>query len=119
MLDILRKKKRSWIITILLGLIIIVFIAFYGGSKPRGGPTQDIVEINGEVVSQSEFAAEYARAVERYRELFKGSVTPELLKTLNLKGTLLEEIIETRLVLQEARRLGLTSPTTSRSPRRS
>ena len=109
MLDVLRKKKRSWIIIILLGLIIIVFIAFYGGSKPSGGPAQDIVEINGEVISQSEFVLEYERAVERYRELFKGSVTPELLKTLNLKGTLLEEIIDTRLVLQEARRLGLTA----------
>jgi len=109
MLDILRKKKRSWIITILLGLIIVVFIAFYGGSRPGGNGAQDVVEINGEVISQREFALEYERAVARYRELFKESLNPELLKALNLKGTLLEEIIETRLVLQEARRLGLTA----------
>ncbi len=109
MLDILRKKKRSWIITILLGLIIIVFIAFYGGNNPSSGPAQDVVEINGEVISQTEFIQHYQRAVERYRELFKGSLTPELLKSLNLKGALLEELIDTRLALQEARRLGLTA----------
>ena len=41
--------------------------------------------------------------------MFKGSLTPELLKNLNIKNSLLEEMIEARLVLQEARRLGLTA----------
>ncbi len=33
MLDFLRKQKRNWGITILLGIIIVVFIAFYGGQQ--------------------------------------------------------------------------------------
>jgi peptidyl-prolyl cis-trans isomerase D len=109
MLDFLRKKKRSWIITILLGLIIIVFVAFYGGSKQQTGAASNVAEVNGESISQREFIMHYQRAVERYREMFKGSLTPELLKNLNLKHSLLEELIEARLVLQEARRLGLTA----------
>ena len=109
MLDFLRKKKRSWIITILLGLIIIVFVAFYGGSQQPTGVASNIAEVNGESISQREFIMHYQRAVERYREMFKGSLTPELLKNLNLKQSLLEEMIEARLVLQEARRLGLTA----------
>ena len=107
MLDFLRKKKRSWIITILLGLIIVVFIAFYGGSQQPTGVTSHVAEVNGESISQREFIVHYQRAVERYREMFKGSFTPELLKNLNIKQSLLEEMIEARLVLQEARRLGL------------
>jgi peptidyl-prolyl cis-trans isomerase D len=109
MLDFLRKKKRSWIITILLGLIIIVFVAFYGGSQQPTGVASNVAEVNGESISQREFIMHYQRAVERYREMFKGSLTPELLKSLNLKQSLLEEMIEARLVLQEARRLGLTA----------
>jgi peptidyl-prolyl cis-trans isomerase D len=109
MLDFLRKKKRSWIITILLGLIIIVFVAFYGGSQQPTGVASNVAEVNGESISQREFIMHYQRAVERYREMFKGSLTPELLKNLNLKHSLLEEMIEARLVLQEARRLGLTA----------
>jgi peptidyl-prolyl cis-trans isomerase D len=110
MLDFLRKKKRSWIITILLGLIIVVFVAFYGGSQqPTGGGASDVAEVNGESISQREFMLHYQRTVERYREMFKGSLTPELLKNLNIKNSLLEEMIEARLVLQEARRLGLTA----------
>jgi peptidyl-prolyl cis-trans isomerase D len=109
MLDFLRKKKRSWIITILLGLIIIVFVAFYGGSQQQTGAASNVAEVNGESISQREFIMHYQRAVERYREMFKGSLTPELLKNLNLKHSLLEELVEARLVLQEARRLGLTA----------
>ena len=109
MLDFLRKKKRSWIITILLGLIIVVFIAFYGGSQQPTGVTSHVAEVNGERISQREFIVHYQRAVERYREMFKGSLTPELLKNLNIKQSLLEEMIEARLVLQEARRLGLSA----------
>jgi peptidyl-prolyl cis-trans isomerase D len=109
MLDFLRKKKRSWIITILLGLIIIVFVAFYGGTQQPTGSASHVAEVNGESISQREFILHYQRAVERYREMFKGSLTPELLKNLNIKNSLLEEMIEARLVLQEARRLGLTA----------
>ena len=108
MLDFLRKRKRSWIITFLLGVIIIVFVAFYGGSKYQDSRLQNVAEVNGEAISQPEFAEAYQRAVDRYRELLKGSLTPEMLKSLNLKGSLLEELIQKRLALQEARRLGLT-----------
>jgi peptidyl-prolyl cis-trans isomerase D len=108
MLDFLRKRKRSWIITILLGLIIIVFIAFYDGSKYRDTGGQDVAEVNGEVITQREFALEYERAVDRYRELLKGSLSPEMLKSLNIKRTLLDGLIEKRLLLQEARAMGLT-----------
>jgi peptidyl-prolyl cis-trans isomerase D len=109
MLDVLRKRKRSWIITFLLGLIIIVFIAFYGGNQFQDPATQDIAEINGEVITQREFALHYQRVLERYREMLKGALTPELEKGLNLKGNVLEELIQKRLVLQEARRLGLAA----------
>ena len=108
MLDFLRKRKRSWIITFLLGVIIIVFIAFYGGSKYGDSKLQNVAEVNGEAISQPEFAEAYERAVDRYRDLLKGSLTPEMLKSLNIKGSLLEELIQKHLALQEARRLGLT-----------
>ena len=109
MLDILRKKKRSWIITMLLGIIIIVFVAFYGGTKLREPGSEDIAEVNGEAITQREFAMHYQKLLERYRELFKGSLNPELVKSLNLKSSLLEELIQRKLVLQEARDLGLAT----------
>jgi peptidyl-prolyl cis-trans isomerase D len=109
MLDFLRKRKRSWIITLLLGIIVITFVAFYGGSKYQNKGGADVAEVNGQVISQREFAVQYERAMNRYRELLKGSLTPEMLKNLNIKGNVLEELIQRRLVLQEAQSLGLTA----------
>ena len=45
MLDFLRKQKRNWGITILLGIIIIVFVAFYGGSSYQDRATAEVAEI--------------------------------------------------------------------------
>jgi peptidyl-prolyl cis-trans isomerase D len=109
MLDFLRKRKRNWAIVFLLGLIIVVFIAFYGGNKFRDNHLIEVAEINGEIVSQRDFAVLYQRAIDRYREMLKGSLTEEMIKNLNLKGNIIEELIQKKLVMQEARSLGLTA----------
>lgn len=109
MLDFLRKRKRNWIITFFLGLIILSFVVFYGAGKLHDPTNLQVAEINGEVISQRDFAVQYERAVDRYRQILKGSLTPEMIKGLNLKGNLLEELIQKKLMLQEARSLGLTA----------
>jgi len=109
MLDFLRKRKRNWIIILFLGIIVISFALFVGSGKFRDQGTGDVAEINGESISQREFAIQYERAVERYRQMLKGSLTPEMIKGLNIKGSLLEELIQRKLMLQEARTLGLTA----------
>jgi len=109
MLDFLRKRKRNWIVVFLLGAIIVVFIAFYGGNKFQDSGGGNVAEVNGEPITQREFAEQYQRTVDRYRDMLKGSLTPEMLKSLNIKGTLLEQMVQKKLVLQEARRLGLTA----------
>jgi peptidyl-prolyl cis-trans isomerase D len=108
MLDFLRKRKRSWIITLLLGLIIVVFVAFYGGTQFQDSEAFHVASVNGEVITQREFAQRYQRELNRYRDLFKGSLTPEMLKNLNLEAMLIDDLVNKKLALQEARRLGIS-----------
>jgi len=107
MLDFLRKRKRNWVIILFLGAIIVSFALFVGSGKFRDPARADVAEINGEPITQREFALQYEREVQRYRELLKGSLTAEMVKGLNIKGNLIESLIQKKLVLQEARRLGL------------
>lgn len=107
MLDFLRKRKRNWIIILFLGAIIVSFALFVGSGKLRDPGASEVAEINGEIISQREFAVQYQRAIERYRQMLKGSLTEEMIKGLNIKGNLIEEMIQKKLVLQEARNLGL------------
>lgn len=107
MLDVLRKRKRSWIITIFLGLIVFTFVLYFGGRLGKDPGAATLATVNGETVDRAEFELDYQRLVEFYRDLYKTALTPEMLKSLNLRGMLLEELIQKRLLLQEARRLGL------------
>ena len=109
MLDFLRKRKRNWVIILFLGAIIVSFALFVGSGKFGDPMGAEVAEINGEPISQREFAIHYEREVQRYRDLLKGSVTPEMLKGLNIKGNLVESLIQKKLVLQEAQTLGLTA----------
>jgi len=107
MLDVLRKRKRSWVVTFLLGLVVVVFVLFYGGRNIREPETEKVAEVNGEVISQREFGAQYQKMVDVYRNVLKGELTPETLKNLRLKNTVMDDMIQQRLLLQEGRRLGL------------
>jgi len=109
MLDFLRKRKRHWIIVFFVFIIAAVFALFVGSGKIGDSGSGEVAEINGETISQREFALHYQRAIERYRDMFKGSLNEEMIKGLNIKGNLVEELIQKKLVLQEARSLGLTA----------
>jgi peptidyl-prolyl cis-trans isomerase D len=109
MLDFLRKRKRNWIIVLFLGVIVVTFALFVGSGKLGDTGRGEVAEVNGEIISQREFALQYERAVQRYREILKGSLTPEMIKGLNLRANVLEELIQRKLVIQEARSLGLTA----------
>lgn len=108
MLDVLRKRKRSWVVIFFLAIIVVVFIAFYGGNKFHEPGGEKIADINGDTISQRDFAVQYQRTLDMYRNMTKRELTPEALKAMKIKNTVLEDMIQRRLVLQESRRLGLT-----------
>lgn len=107
MLDSLRKRKRSWVIIFLLGIIVLVFVLWGVGSYTTQPRLENVAEVNGEVISYRELETKYQRAIQTYRDLFKQSMTREAIESLNLRGGLLAELIQNRLLLQEAHRLGL------------
>jgi peptidyl-prolyl cis-trans isomerase D len=106
MLDFIRKRKQSWLIKLLLAAIVIVFVLWGVGSYMAQPRQESVAEVNGDVISLREFQIHYERLIEYYRDLFKGNLTPEAIKALNLRRALLDELIERHLLLQEARRLG-------------
>ena len=107
MLDFLRKRKRSWVVIFLLLLVIVVFVLFYGGKSLNEQAADEVMKINGEIVSRREFTLHFQRVVEQYRQLFKGALTQEMIRDLRLKNQVLDELIQRRLLAQETRRLAL------------
>jgi peptidyl-prolyl cis-trans isomerase D len=107
MLDVLRKRKRSWVVTLLLGVIVIVFVAFYGGRNMREPGAEKVAEVNGETINQRDFAVQYQKALDLYRNMVKGELSPEAMKSLKLKSKVMDDMVDRRLLVQESRRLGI------------
>src|SRR2546428_7572229 len=68
--------------------VIIVFIlgfVFFSGSNSGGGTSSQVVaKVGGDQVSAVEFDRVYQNQVKRYRELYKGSFSPELARAPGL-----------------------------------
>lgn len=107
MLDVIRKRKRSWLVLLLLGVGVLAFVMV--GVGPQGGQEQvvTIAEVNGDKITYTELERHYYRMLQTYRQLAGGRLSPADLEALNLRGQLLEELIQQRLLLQAAHELGL------------
>lgn len=112
MLSFLRRRARasarSPVIKAFLLVIIVVFIFWGVGSITGSQRLQVVATVDGHVISSQEFQQAYENVKRGYRDLYKERFSPELLQTLDLKGRTLDELIDHVLLLDEARRLGLT-----------
>jgi peptidyl-prolyl cis-trans isomerase D len=101
MLNLMRKHARNWLMKVILGIIIIVFIFYFGsmGSKQR---TERIAMIDGKPIVYADFQREYQNLVDLYRQRFGQGLTDEMLKSLNLKQQALDNLINQAVVLTKA-----------------
>ena len=107
MLGWMRKQTRSWFVYIAFGIIIIVFIFFYGYSG-QSGPGQSVVAtVNDYKITRQQYEKNYENMLMMSRNVYnKTSFTEEELK--QLRQSALDDLIERTLMLMEADRLGIT-----------
>jgi len=107
MLTFMRKHAKSWMMQVLLGIIIVVFI-FYFGSLQSQRQAEVIAMVDETAISYSDYRKAYDNLLEYYRTQFKGALTDDILKSLNLKGQALNQLIDGEILLHQASRMGLT-----------
>lgn len=111
MFEVMRKVFGPAIVAVIIGAIALVFV-FYGVYNPRttrglrGGAVA--ATVNGEPVSLQEYNREYQRRVEYFQNMMKGKADLDLLRKLGLKQQILEQLVQRKLLLQEAKDLGVT-----------
>lgn len=105
-LSLMRKHATSWIIKILIGLIAVVFV-FYFGYSFRGGPNPKVASVNGEPISQRQYSATYQQLMEYYRKQYGDRWNESIIKALDIKGKALDILIKRELIRQKAKELGI------------
>ena len=86
-------------------LISILLIVAMLPSCKKNLPSDIVAEIDGDTITVAEFTAEFFPLVEGY-DTPSSDQEKEALK--NLKGALLDQLIENRLILHEAPQMGIT-----------
>ena len=110
MLKTMRKSAGSPFIKLLLTLLVLSFISFYGFNRAKGGcNTNNIATVNGESIGLNEFTSNFKSSYEFYRKLGLLKSGEDQEEVMNrLKELVLDGMIESKIKIQEAKKLGLT-----------
>lgn len=109
MLRMMRDHATSWIIKFLLGAIVIVFV-FWGVGSWRSQRMNVLAQVNGEKITVEEFRQAYNNMIERLRSNFGDRWNQDLVEQLQVRQQTLDNLINQKLMLQEAERLEIRVP---------
>jgi peptidyl-prolyl cis-trans isomerase D len=102
----MRKHATSWLIKIILGAIVIVFVLWGVGSwtSQRSGM---VATVNGEMITADDYRVTYKRLIEQVRQSFGNNLNDELIQTLQLEKQALNQLIDRTLMRQAATELDM------------
>jgi peptidyl-prolyl cis-trans isomerase D len=104
----MRENASGWIVKILFGIIIVVFVFAFGMSGFDTGQDPVLATVNEQIITRAEFEDAFQRAAEGLRST-NPDVTTAQLQDPQFKQMVLGELINNRLLLDEAARLGVSA----------
>lgn len=104
MLRLMRDYASSWMIKVILGAIVIVFV-FWGVGSFRAQKGGRVAIVNGDSITMEEYKKEYNNLVEQLRERFGNRLDDEMIQMLQVENQALNRLIDQKLLLQEAVKL--------------
>lgn len=104
MLKSMRKHARYFYV---LFVIVILSFMFWGVGTVDKSPTVSVAEIGKDKITVEEYWRTYEKMREALREVYKGQLTEEIEKQLRIKETVLNSLIEERVLLISAAEMGI------------
>lgn len=103
-----RAVENPWVLRTIFGVLIAIFVISMGwiGFKPSN--QRVVATVAGVPISLRDYQDAYRRTYETYQNIFKDQFTPELIKQLDLKHTVVNQLIDEQLWRLTAERLGLS-----------
>ena len=101
MLKFFRKHARGWFMIAVIGIIIIVFVLYFGSS--RGNRSANAIAIvDKRLISEGEFHNEYEKLVDMARLRLGSKLTPEILKKMDLKRKAYNDLLNRQIIIAKA-----------------
>jgi peptidyl-prolyl cis-trans isomerase D len=111
MLDAIRERAQGWLVKIILALITIPF-ALWGIDSYLRYAREDaaVAEVEGQKISRQEFDQVLKDQQDRMRSIMGAAYDPALMERPEIRQAILNNLIEQRLLIARAAKLGLTIP---------
>jgi hypothetical protein len=106
----IREKFGAKMISLIIGLIALVFIFFgvFSPDRMQGFHDASVAgAVNGEDISVRDFNRAYSQRVEFYRQMMGDKISDEQLRSMQLRDGVFDELVNARLMAQAAQRAGL------------
>ncbi len=110
MLESMRKHAQGWLAKVILGAIILSFALWGVGDYFTGNQIETVAEVDGDVINNVEFSETYQRQLSNYRNMLGEQFTKELADQLGVKNETIQTMVNRRLMLLEAKTMGLVTP---------
>ncbi|MCD6326233.1 peptidylprolyl isomerase [bacterium] len=102
------KKLSIFLWLVIAAFIGTIFVVWGTGKQGLEGRSGDaIATVNGDEIGREEYIDAMRRYSEYYREIYKDRMTQEILDSLDIENRALQELIQRRLMMQEATRQGI------------
>ncbi len=112
MLDLIRKKQKTALVQVVFWVIIATFIGtiflVWGKGRSQNDRMTVAARVNGDDITYDEFKSSYDYINNFYRRMYGERFTPEVAKQLNLDRQAINRLVDMKLLIQEADRLGVT-----------
>ncbi len=106
MLRFMRKYATGWLVKGLFGIIIIVFVLYFGSSNFRESD-KVVAEVGPDKITYTEYTEAYNRMFNFYKMLYKNNIDENTLKALNIKEKTMDELVNKHLLLLAAKEMGI------------
>ena len=110
MLKLMREHAQSWLIKSVLWLVVAAFVGtiFYSWGMGRVAEQQGMVaEVLNEKISYDEYREALDNLYNMYRNAVKGKNVEDVIPQSQLKKAALNAVIQRKLLLNEAKKMGM------------
>ena len=109
MLETIRNAANTWLAKVILAIIMVPFALWGVESYVKPGPGQDTVaRVGDEKISTVEFNNALRNQLDQFRQQFGNNIDASILDTPEMRKSVLEQIIDQRLVAVATKSSGLS-----------
>ena len=110
MLQVLRDSMKylAWILWVVIGIFVLfVFVDFGSGVQPGSAPARAAVTVGDREISYRELEREHRDLEDQMRQQLGPQFSPELVQQLRLPMQALTRLVNRKILVEEAERMGL------------